>query len=113
GADARRAGRPVCVVRPDRDDRGAVFHGPESERIAGYCHEDQHGVTQSVCYRLPANRSGTRWQMAQNQDQAAATQGTPSAYGRLQKRLLRPWALAQISNQASAKRTKISRPCII
>ena len=58
-AHARRSERAVPSLRFDRDDRRADIHGVRSERSAGHRHENQHGVAQSICHRIQAERPYT------------------------------------------------------
>src|SRR5260370_17443105 len=70
-------------------DRGGRLYRREFERPAGHRREDRHGVAQPIYSGIPPKPQGARRALAQDQDQAAHTQGTPSSNCVREDRLLR------------------------
>src|SRR5260370_2828581 len=69
--------------------RGACISGKEFKRPAGQGRKDRYGVAQPIYSGIPPKPQGARRALAQDQDQAAHTQGTPSSNCVREDRLLR------------------------
>src|SRR5258708_8857665 len=85
-------------------DRRARFHRREFKRPAGHRRKDRHGVAQPIYSGIPPKPQGARRALAQDQDQAAHTQGTPSSNCVREDRLLRaqPLGVAKLWSLSSS-----------
>ena len=96
GPTPEERGRPFASGRSHRDDGRQDFTVQNLNELPDIAIENQHGVAQSVCLRIPAEQPGTRWQVAQNQSQAPSAQGSSSAHRVREERILRSGPLAAL-----------------